>query len=107
MMRELPSENLAEAAARAHGQIVPAPQELLAVALEVHLAGLRLFKALFRGPRYFLVEDHAAEAILVKVVALVHGGILKASSWRGEVKRGNELPAQRAEMSPQIKEWKL
>ena len=84
-MRELPSENLAEATARAHGQIVPAPQELLAVALEVHLAGLRLFRALFRGPSFFLVEDHAVEAIVAKVVALVHGGIVRASSWRGEV----------------------
>jgi hypothetical protein len=33
---------------------------------------------LSRGPSYFLVEDHAVEAIVVKVVALVHGGIVKA-----------------------------
>ena len=51
-----------------------------------HLAGLRLFRILFRGLSYFLVKDHAAEAILAKVVALVHCGIVQAFSWRGEAR---------------------
>jgi len=80
-MRELPSENFSEATARAHGQIVP---PLRKNSSQSHSsAGLRLFKALFRGPTLFLVEDHAVELIIVKVVALVHGG---TSSWRREAR---------------------